>query len=100
MQFILTAYDGSDSEALARRMSVREKHLEGVKKAAAEGRHIFAGAILDDDGKMIGSMMVVDYPSKEALKSEWLDSEPYVTGSVWQEIDIRPFKASDIFYKK
>jgi len=97
MQFVLTAFDGKDSEALARRMSVREQHLEGIKKAAGEGKHLFGGAILDDDGKMIGSVMIVDYPSKEVLFSEWLNNEPYVTGNVWQEIDIKPYRVAGVF---
>ena len=32
MQVIITAYDGTDSEALARRMAVRPRHLENMKK--------------------------------------------------------------------
>ena len=29
MQFLVIAYDGTDDLALARRLAVREKHLEG-----------------------------------------------------------------------
>jgi hypothetical protein len=36
--------------------------------------------------------MIVDYPSKEALMSEWLAQEPYVIGKVWTDIDIKPCK--------
>jgi len=97
MQFLILAYDGTDSEALDRRMSVREKHLEGVRKFKKDGRHLFGGAMLDDDGKMIGSMMVVDFQSEEALRSEWLNSDPYITGNVWQKIEIKPFRVPEIF---
>ena len=100
MQFIITAYDGKDSAAGARRNAAREQHLEGVKKAIKEGRHLFAASILDDDGNMIGSMMVVDYPSLEVLKNEWLDCEPYVTGNVWHEIEIKPCKVPEFFLDK
>ena len=100
MQFILTAFDGKDSEAAARRMSVREKHLLGVQKAKEEGKHLFGGAILDENGNMIGSVMIVDYPSKEILYSEWLSDEPYITGNVWQEIDVKPFRVPDLFMNR
>ena len=30
MQFLLIAYDGTDSDALARRMKVREDHLRKI----------------------------------------------------------------------
>ena len=36
MQFMITAYDGKDSAAGARRNAAREQHLEGVKKAKKE----------------------------------------------------------------
>ena len=98
MQFLITAFDRKDSEALARRMSVREKHLEGVRTAKTEGKHLFGGAILDGDGKMTGSVMVVDYPSLEILKKEWLENDPYVTGNVWKEIDIKPFRIAEPFF--
>jgi uncharacterized protein YciI len=98
MQFVITAFDGKDSEALTRRMSARPKHLDYVKKAIEEGKHLYGGAILDDDNKMIGSVMIVDYPSKEVLVNEWLNNEPYVLGNVWQEIDIKPFRVADFFH--
>ena len=97
MQFLITAFDGKDSGALARRMDVRPAHIEYVKKAIEEGKHLYGGAILDGDGKMIGSVMVVNYPSKEAILKEWFSEEPYVTGNVWQEIDIKPFRVADVF---
>jgi uncharacterized protein YciI len=52
---------------------------------------IIGGAMLNDEGKMIGSMMVVQFETKEQLQ-QWLDTEPYIAGKVWQNIDIRPFK--------
>ena len=100
MHYIIIAYDGKDSEAAARRSKVREQHLDGVKKLIREGKHLYGAAILDDDNKMVGSMMIVDYPSKEVLVSEWLDNEPYVTGNVWQEIEIKPCKVPDFFIDK
>ena len=97
MQFLILAYDGTDSEAINRRYKVREQHLEGVRKGKEEGKHLYGAAILDEKGKMIGSIMVVDYPSKEILVNEWLNHEPYVTGDVWKKIDIQPCKVSEVF---
>jgi hypothetical protein len=99
MHFVITAFDGKDSEAGIRRKNAREKHLEVIKKAVAEGKHLYAAAILDDEGNAIGSIMIVNYPSKEILVNEWLNNEPYVTDGVWKEIDIKPCKVPDIFFK-
>jgi len=90
MHFLITAFDGKDSEASARRNNVRKQHLEGIKKLIKERKHLYAAAILDDENNMIGSILIVDYPSKETLMNEWLNNEPYVKGNVWQEIDIKP----------
>ena len=97
MHFVVTALDGKDSEAAARRMNAREQHLAGVKKLVKEGRHLYAAALLDDENRMVGSVMIVDYPSKEILVSEWLNNEPYVIGNVWKEIDIKPCRVPDFF---
>ena len=97
MQFMIIAYDGKDSEAVMRRKKVREQHLEDVRKAKREGKHLYGAAILDEENNMIGSMMIVDYPSKEILEEEWLRNEPYVTGDVWKEIEIKPCRVPDIF---
>ena len=95
MHFIITAFDGKDSEASMRRNKAREQHLAGIKKLIKGRKHLYAAAILDDDSNMIGSVLIVDYPSKEILINEWLDKEPYVTGDVWKEIDIKPCRVPD-----
>ncbi|MDE5416048.1 YciI family protein [Alkalihalobacterium chitinilyticum] len=98
MQFIITAYDGTDEQALERRLGARDEHLQGVEERFKEGEHLYGAALLDDEGKMIGSVMVVDYPSKEAL-DEWLKVEPYVIQNVWQKIDVQPCKVAPTFMK-
>ncbi|MDQ0257776.1 uncharacterized protein YciI [Evansella vedderi] len=98
MQYIITAYDGTDEKALERRLGLREEHLKLIESRFEKGEHLYGGALLDEDGKMIGSIMVVDYPTREAL-DEWLKVEPYVVGNVWQRIDVQPFKVAPIFMK-
>jgi len=95
MHFLITAFDSSDSEAGTRRASVREQHLEGAKKLVKERKLLCAAAILDDDSKMIGSVLIVDFPSKDVLLEEWLNKEPYILGNVWKEIDIKPCYVPD-----
>ena len=96
MQFVITAYDGTDEHALERRMHARKEHLKSVEKRFKEGNHLYGAALLDEKEKMIGSMMVVNYPSREAV-DEWLKEEPYVTGNVWQKIDVKPCMVAGTF---
>jgi len=94
---MITAYDGTDGEAALRRSNAREAHLAGVKQLQKERKHLYGAALLDDEGQMTGSMLLVDYPSKEALHNEWLNSEPYVIGNVWETIEITPCIVPDFF---
>ena len=96
MQFLIIAYDGKDAGAAERRANARPGHIECVKKFKAQGRHLYGGALLDEHGNMVGSMMVVYFPSRQAL-DEWLSIDPYVTGNVWQEIEVRPFRVAETF---
>jgi hypothetical protein len=95
MQFLLTAYDETDSEALERRLKVRGEHLEKIALLKKSGEFVFGGAILDDDGKMIGSMIVYDFPDRQSLDAK-LENEPYFTEGVWKKIEIRPFRMAKI----
>ena len=89
MQFVLIAYDGTDEGALGRRMAAREGHLKLGKELHDTGKWLYAAGILDDNGKMIGSMIVCDFASRGDMQREWLSREPYISGKVWKTIDIR-----------
>ncbi|MDQ5986733.1 MAG: hypothetical protein CSYNP_02464 [Syntrophus sp. SKADARSKE-3] len=96
MQFLVIAYDGNDDKAMERRLAAREAHLAGIQKMKADGRAVYGVAILDDQERMIGSSMVVDFPSRADVDA-WLKVEPYVTGNVWQKIEVLPAKVPPIF---
>jgi len=88
MQFVLIAYDGTDKGAPGRRMAAREAHLKLGGELHRTGQWLYAAGMLDDDGKMIGSMIVCEFPSREEMEKQWLSREPYIAGKVWQKIDI------------
>lgn len=90
-QFVVIAYDGTDAGALDRRMAVRQAHLANVAPMVEAGTLKAGGAILDDAGKMIGSVTIADVPDRAAL-DRWLETDPYVTGGVWQKIEVMPFR--------
>lgn len=89
MQYVVHAYDFPG--ALERRLAVREAHFENVRKMKAAGTFHLGGALLDAEGKMIGSMMLVEFPDDAALH-DWLREEVYVTGDVWEKVDVKPFR--------
>lgn len=85
MQFLVKAYDGPNM--LAKRMEVRPRHLEGMKVLGK--KIIAAGGLLDEEGKMKGSALILEFPDRAAL-DEYLAGEPYVVEGVWQKIVVEP----------
>ena len=70
---------------LERRLAVRPRHLEGMAKL---GAHVIcAGGLLDEEGKMKGSALILDFPSREELDA-YLAEEPYVQEHVWERIEV------------
>ena len=94
-QYLITGYDYTDEGALDRRMAVRPHHLDNAKLYKGKGNYITGGAILDDNGKMIGSAMVLQFENEEELEA-WKKGEPYITQKIWETVDVKPFKLATI----
>ena len=83
MQFLITAYDGEDM--LEKRMAVRPRHLEGMAELGE--RIVCAGGLLDEEGRMKGSVLILDFDDRSTL-DDYLKNEPYVVEGVWQKIEV------------
>ena len=83
MQFAIVAHDGKNM--LEKRLKVRPRHLENMSRV--NGRVLCAGGIPDDEGRMAGSVIVLDVPSREQL-DEYLASEPYIAEGVWEKVTV------------
>lgn len=82
-QFVVRAYDGEGM--LEKRLEVRPRHLESIKRIR---EHVVcAGGLLDDEGKMKGSLLVMEFESRQEL-DEYLANEPYVQEHVWERIEV------------
>lgn len=93
MQFVVIARDGADVEAPQRRLKAREAHLANVGRLKEPEKMLMGGAMLDDNGTMIGSVMVFDFPDRARLEA-WLKNDPYATGGVWQSLEIKSFRVA------
>ena len=98
MQFLVIAYDGTDHKAPERRMAAREAHLAGIVKMKEAGTAVYGVAMLNDRDQMIGSVLIVDFPSRADVDA-WLKSEPYVVGDVWRKIEVLPARVPPMFVK-
>lgn len=94
-QYIVTAYDFTDAEALKRRMGARPHHFDSARELKKTGNFIKGGAILNNEGTMIGSVMMMQFESEEELEA-WQQNEPYITQGVWETVDVKPFMVADV----
>ena len=60
------------------------------------GELLYAVAKLNERGDMIGSVMIVEFPSRARL-DEWLKIEPYVVGKVWERVEVHPCRVGPTF---
>ena len=90
MEFLVIAHDRTDDEALARRMVVRERHLAAARRTIESGNMLIGGAILDEEGRMVGSMTVVSFPDRTAF-DHWLENVPYNKNGVWEKVEVYPY---------
>lgn len=94
-QYLILAQDGTDKDAQERRIKARPFHLETAKTLKVNGNLILGGATLDEEEKMNGSVMVVEFENETKLH-EWLDNDSYVTQGVWKNVEVKPFKVANI----
>jgi uncharacterized protein YciI len=94
-QYLIIANDGKDDGALDRRQEVRPLHLASAKKLKESNNFVIGGAMLDDDGNMRGSIMIVQFETQDNFQ-RWYDNEPYITQGVWKTIEVKPFRVADV----
>jgi uncharacterized protein YciI len=94
-QFLILADDYKDPDALSRRLSVREAHLQRMREEKVKGSFVIGGAKLNEQGNMHGSMIIVQLENEEAAQ-QWVNEDPYIKGKVWEKIEILPFRVANV----
>lgn len=87
MHFVVTCLDKQD--ALEVRTSNRDAHLAFLAENNASIP--VAGPLLDDNGGMIGSCLICEAESREAIEAV-LANDPYAKADLFQSVDIKPWK--------
>lgn len=85
MLFVIIGHDGPDGAAL--RPGLRPAHLANLRPFADRGEVIIAGPFTDGSG----SLIVVNL-ANEADARALADSDPYLTGGVFERVEVKPFK--------
>ncbi len=85
MLFVIIGHDGPDGAAL--RPTLRPAHLDNLRPLAERGRVVIAGPFTDGSG----SLIVADFPG-EADAMAFAQSDPYLTGGVFERVEVKPFR--------
>lgn len=94
MQFLIIGLDGIDDGAAKRRDLARGAHIKLGDELLASGNMWYGAALLNDNGEMNGSMLMVNFPSEDDL-NQWLAEEPYMLGQVWKTLQVYKCKTRD-----
>lgn len=86
MFFALICHDKPG--ALALRMDNRADHLAYVERTGFVAQ---AGPLLDDDGGMIGSLIILDVTDRAAAQA-WADGDPYAQAGLFERVEIVAWK--------
>ena len=86
MRFALMTKDKPG--ALQTRMDNREAHLAYI---AETGVVEMAGPVLDDDGQMCGSLIVLEVANLAAAQA-WADNDPYAKAGLFSSVILQAWK--------
>jgi uncharacterized protein YciI len=87
MLFAVTRHDRPNSLEL--RLFERPKHLTYLETVL--DKIVYGGALLDEDGKQIGSILIIDVPDKAAAVA-FAEADPYVEAGLFADTFIRAFR--------
>ncbi len=85
MLFAIIGYDGPHGAAL--RPKLRPAHLENLRPLVDAGKIVLAGPFTDGSG----TLMVLDMEN-EAQALAFAQSDPYVSGGVFDRVEVKPFR--------
>ena len=87
MLYALVAHDKPNN--VAYRMEVRPDHLKHLDSLGDQ--LVLAGPFLDEQGNMVGSIVVIEAADLEAAKASFA-RDPFVVRGVFDSITIKPWK--------
>jgi len=74
--------------ALQTRLDNRPAHVDYLKETGVVSQ---AGPLLNDEGDMIGSLVVLDIEDMAAAQA-WADNDPYAKAGLFEKVELIPWK--------
>ena len=73
--------------ALQTRLDTREKHVAYLKETGVVSQ---AGPLLDAEGGMIGSLVILDVADMAAAEA-WAANDPYAAAGLFESVELIPW---------
>jgi hypothetical protein len=86
MPFVLICRDKPGAAQL--RQDTRAAHLAYLQASPAVK---LAGPFLDDAGKPVGSLLMLDLPDRAAAEA-WAAADPYALAGLFASVSVEPFR--------
>ena len=74
--------------ALQTRLDNRPAHVDYLKETGVVSQ---AGPLLNDEGDMIGSLVVLEVEDMAAAQA-WADNDPYAKAGLFEKVELIPWK--------
>ncbi|MDA3859088.1 MAG: YciI family protein [Roseovarius sp.] len=74
--------------ALQTRLDNRDAHIAYLKSTGVVSQ---AGPLLDDDGGMIGSLVILEVEDMQAA-GDWAENDPYAEAGLFSGVELIPWK--------
>jgi uncharacterized protein YciI len=87
MYYAFVGYDRPNG--LPRRMAARPEHLKHLESLG--DKLLLAGPFLDDNGDMVGSLVVIEAESEKEAE-EIFARDPFVSNRIFDSITIKPWR--------
>jgi uncharacterized protein YciI len=93
---MVLAWDKTDEQGVARRDQSRAAHGESIRARFEAGEVVLGSGILDEEGVVRGSIIVMDLPDRAAVDA-YLATEPFQAAGVWERVEVHTLRIPDMY---
>lgn len=87
MPYVILALDQPDAQAL--REALKPAHLDYLSER--QQRMLAGGAVLDEDGRAIGALIIVDADDR-ADAERFIGDDPFAQGGLFASVRVMPWR--------
>lgn len=90
--YLFQALDHPGKQTRARRAAARVEHMKQLHDLRARGHIHDAGALLDDEGDIVGSLIIYEARDIDQARS-YAAADPFAREGIWAQSSVWPYRA-------